>query len=230
MCRPTEPVATLRWPRRGSQVVRQGTANPPFTGSIPVPASRVLPPLTCADAGGGGRRLARRLTVVRILASPEPNGVLGLMPFPGVLFRRLPVGAGWADVATFGSVARGARHRGWDAARPGGRPCESSLLTCSLAWAHDPAKPDVVDLDAHGQISMVELARGVGGSPATLPASACVQLGLPPGVTIAAAAAQLLDATIDPDGPRCRPFRAASYYLRGLVRLDADLRPDASTH
>ena len=95
-----------------------------------------------------------------------------------------------------------------------------------LAWAHDPAKPDVVDLGAHGQVSMVELARGVGGSPATLPAFACVQLGLPPGVTIAAAAAQLLDATIDPDGPRCRSFRAASYYLRGLVRLDADLRPD----
>lgn len=72
---------------------------------------------------------------------------------------------------------------------------------------------------------MVELSRHLGESRATLAASACVQIGLPPGVTIAAAVAALLHATIDPDGPRCRSFRAASYYLRGLARLDADLRP-----
>ena len=96
------------------------------------------------------------------------------------------------------------------------------------AWAHDPAKPDVVDLGQHRDISMVELSRRLGGSQATLAASACAQIGLPPDVTIATAVAELLHATVDPDGPRCRSFRAASYYLCGLARLDADLRPVTS--
>lgn len=91
------------------------------------------------------------------------------------------------------------------------------------AWAHDPTKPDVVDLGHHGDVSMVELSRRLGGSRATLAASACMQIGVPPGVTIATAVAALLHATVDSDGPRCRSFRAASYYLRGLARLDADL-------
>lgn len=96
------------------------------------------------------------------------------------------------------------------------------------AWAHDPAKPDVVDLGLHGDLSMVELSRRLEGSRATLGAAVCAQFGLPPGVTIATAVAALLHATVDPDGPRCRSFRAASYYLRGLARLDADFWPTTS--
>ena len=96
------------------------------------------------------------------------------------------------------------------------------------AWAHDPAKPDVVDLGRHGEVSMVALSRHLGASRSTLAASACLQIGLPRGVTIATAVAELLHATVDPDGPRCRSFRAATYYLRGLARLDADLRPDTA--
>ncbi len=96
------------------------------------------------------------------------------------------------------------------------------------AWALDPAKPDVVDLGEHGNVPMVELSRQLGGSDAMLTASACAQLGVPPGATIATAAAELFHATIDPTGPRCRSFRAASYYLRGLIRLDADLQPATS--
>ena len=93
------------------------------------------------------------------------------------------------------------------------------------AWVDDPVKPDVVDLGQHGAVPIAELSRRLRGSQATLPASACVQLGLPPGVTIAAAVAELLHATVDPGGPRCRSFRAASYYLRGLARLGDDFRP-----
>lgn len=93
------------------------------------------------------------------------------------------------------------------------------------AWAHDPAKPDVVELCQHREVSMVELSRHLGASKATLAASACAQIGLPPGVTIGTAVAELLHATVDPDGPRCRSFRSASYYLRGLTLLDDDLRP-----
>lgn len=94
------------------------------------------------------------------------------------------------------------------------------------AWAHDPAKPDAVDLGQDRKISMVELSRQLSESRSTLAASACVQIGLPPGVSIATAVAELLHATVDEDGPRCRSFRAASYYLVGLARLDADLRYD----
>lgn len=90
------------------------------------------------------------------------------------------------------------------------------------AWADDPAKPDVADLGQHREVPMVELSRRLGESRATLAASACAKIGLPPGVTIATAAAELLHATIDPDGPRCRSFRSACFYLRGLARLDAD--------
>ena len=93
------------------------------------------------------------------------------------------------------------------------------------AWVDEPVKPDVVDLGQHGAVPMVELSRRLRGSQARLAASACVQLGLPPGVTIAAAVAELLHATVDRDGPRCRSFRAASYYLRGLARLGDDFRP-----
>ena len=93
------------------------------------------------------------------------------------------------------------------------------------AWAQDPAKPDVVDLGQHGQVPMVELARRLRGSPARLGAPASVQIGLPSDVSIGTAVAALLQATVDPDGPRCRSLRAASYYLCGLVRLGADFRP-----
>ena len=94
------------------------------------------------------------------------------------------------------------------------------------AWADGPAKPEVVDLGQLGAVSMVELSHRLRGSQATLDTPACMQIGLPPGVTIATAVAALLRATLDPDGPRCRSFRAASYYLRGLAHLDADLWPD----
>lgn len=93
------------------------------------------------------------------------------------------------------------------------------------AWAHDSAKPEVVELGHHGKVPMVELSRRLGASQVTLTASACAHVGLPPDVTIATAVAEPLHATVAPDGPRCRSFRAASDYLRGLARLDAVLRP-----
>lgn len=101
--------------------------------------------------------------------------------------------------------------------------CLDELEDAFREWAHDPAKPDVVDLDRQRQIPMVELARRVQSSQATLDSFACMQIGLPAGVTIATAAATLLHATVHPDGPHCRSFRAASYYLRGLAHINIDL-------
>ncbi|MEX0953254.1 MAG: hypothetical protein WDZ26_05445 [Nitriliruptoraceae bacterium] len=90
------------------------------------------------------------------------------------------------------------------------------------AWAHGTDKPDTVDL-GHRQIPMVELSRRLANSQTTLDRTACIQIGVPDGATMAAATAELLHATIDPDGPRCRSFRAASWYLRGLPSFDVDL-------
>ena len=91
------------------------------------------------------------------------------------------------------------------------------------AWLRGQTKPDVIALEQHRELSMVELSRHLGGSRATLDASEARQIGLTPSATIATAATALLQATVDPRGPRCRSFRAASYYLRGLARLRADL-------
>ena len=97
-----------------------------------------------------------------------------------------------------------------------------------LAWAEDPSKPDVIGIAGYGDVSMADLARRLDGSPSLLPPTACRQLGVPTGVTVGIAAAELLHVTVDPDGPRCRSFRAATYYLRGLIRLDDDLTPVTS--
>lgn len=91
------------------------------------------------------------------------------------------------------------------------------------AWIRGRAKPDVVDLGQHQDLSMVELSRHLAGSREPLDASEARQIGLLPSATIATAAAALLHTTVDPEGPRCRSFRAVSYYLRGLARLDTDL-------
>jgi len=44
-------------------------------------------------------------------------------------------------------------------------------------------------------------------------------LGLPADVTLGAAATALLQACEDPDGPRCRSYRSATYFLIGLALL-----------
>lgn len=94
-----------------------------------------------------------------------------------------------------------------------------------LTWVQDPVKPDIARLSPTRDLPMVELVRQLDGSSTELAPSACTLLGLPAGSTIGTAVAVLLHATMDPLGPRCRSFRSATYYLRRLDRLDADLRP-----
>ena len=48
------------------------------------------------------------------------------------------------------------------------------------------------------------------------------RLGLAHGVSVGRAADRLLWARLAPQGPRCRSFRSASYYLYGLARIDED--------
>lgn len=92
-----------------------------------------------------------------------------------------------------------------------------------LVWAESPEKPDVVELGQRRALLMTTLARRLARSTRPLTPAAALQLGLSPDTTIAVAADELLMATINPDGPRCRSYRAASFFLRGRAQLEADL-------
>ena len=96
-----------------------------------------------------------------------------------------------------------------------------------LDWLHDPVMPEVIAAGRDGEIAMVDLCRDLAGSPTTLSVLDARRIGLSAGATVGTAATALLHATVDPQGPRCRSFRAARYYLRGLANLDTDLLPAA---
>lgn len=97
-----------------------------------------------------------------------------------------------------------------------------------LDWLHDPVMPEVIAHGLHGEVAMVDLCRHLAGSQTKLGVFDARRVGLPSGATIGTAAAALLHSTVDPQGPRCRSFRAARYYLRGLANLDTDLPPATS--
>ncbi|MEX0868186.1 MAG: hypothetical protein WD011_00805 [Nitriliruptoraceae bacterium] len=100
-------------------------------------------------------------------------------------------------------------------------PRLDELEDAFVSWVRGPTKPDLVELGHDRHIAMMALAHQLEESPTDLTESACAEIGLPPGATIAAAVEALLHAVVDPQGPRCRSFRSASYYLRGLALLDA---------
>lgn len=104
-------------------------------------------------------------------------------------------------------------------------PRSAELEDAFIAWIRDPAHPDVVELGRLGRISMVDLTRRLMQSHARLGSASATQLGLCPDTTFAGAASALHHATVDPDGPRCRSFRAAGLYLHGRARLDDDPAP-----
>jgi hypothetical protein len=91
-------------------------------------------------------------------------------------------------------------------------------------WVDSATKPDVLIVGDGGPVA-VPLERALRcllTSTAPLAPAHGDALGLPDDATIATAAALLLHARTDPDGPRCRSFRAASYFLVGQAVLDAD--------
>lgn len=103
-----------------------------------------------------------------------------------------------------------------------GVPHLDELEQVFRAWADDQTHPDVIPAGPHRGMSMTELAHLLGASDATLSAVTSAGLGLSSSTTIGTASSSLLWATVDPDGPRCRSFRAATFFLRGLVLLDAE--------
>ncbi|MFP4148699.1 MAG: hypothetical protein ACLFUG_10705 [Nitriliruptoraceae bacterium] len=94
-------------------------------------------------------------------------------------------------------------------------------------WIQGRARPDIVliDPDRGVQVSLDELLRELRASSTPLGTGYAASLGLPADATVGEAAAALLAARHDVDGPRCRSFRSASYFLNRLppiAAIDAD--------
>lgn len=111
-------------------------------------------------------------------------------------------------------------------AHPGGESASTALHLLEFAfreWVNSDAKPEVL-IVGPGNETAVPLEEALGhlrrSTEALAPA--CGQLlGLGSEASIAAAAESLLRACTDPDGPRCRSFRSATYYLSGAARIKA---------
>jgi len=91
------------------------------------------------------------------------------------------------------------------------------------AWVEGQTKADELVVGTRDPVVVpLELAlRDLATSTQPLAPARGEALGLDDGATIGAAATLLLQACADPDGPRCRSYRSASYYLMGLALLDA---------
>jgi hypothetical protein len=112
-------------------------------------------------------------------------------------------------------------HRPTPSTRPTLPPSLGELETAFIRWLADPVTSDEVRLDGgHGPLlPMRPVLDAVSASTRPLSGEAAATLGMPAGTTIGHAASELRLAVDDPAGPRCRSYRAAAYYLRGLDRI-----------
>jgi hypothetical protein len=107
-----------------------------------------------------------------------------------------------------------------------GSPASQDLLALEAVfrrWVQGRARPEVVLIDPDGgsSVTLEDVLGRLCTSSAPLGAAGAQRLGLGDDATIGHAATELLFARHDPDGPRCRSFRSASYYLYGLARISA---------
>ena len=114
--------------------------------------------------------------------------------------------------------------------RPGTTPTGLEPLEVAFrAWVDGTAKPDTLIVGDWRPVELplvIALERLLDSTAPLAPASGA-PLGLDDDVTIATAAATLLEARIDPEGPHCRSFRAASFYLIDHALLVAEDPSDA---
>lgn len=100
-------------------------------------------------------------------------------------------------------------------------PAVGDLETAFVDWLADPVFANELRLDGCDgpPTPMRQVLDALCSSVRALPAEAAATLGMPAGTTIGHAASELRLAVEHPAGPRCRTYRAAAYYLRGLDRL-----------
>jgi hypothetical protein len=116
-------------------------------------------------------------------------------------------------------------------ATPGARkmavPAADACLEAGFrAWVEGHAKADVIVIGASEPftVPLEDALHRLSMSVQPLGPADGSSLGMPDDVTIGAAATALLHARTDPDGPRCRSFRSATYFLvgRAMLALDED--------
>ena len=98
-------------------------------------------------------------------------------------------------------------------------PRQQALEQAFLAWLAQPTSAEELAPPDGARQPLAEVLGELSLSRRELPAETAAGLGLPDGTTVGHTAAELLLAVKDPAGPRCRSFRAAVYYLRGLERV-----------
>jgi hypothetical protein len=108
------------------------------------------------------------------------------------------------------------------AALPGRAPPAGERLDIDesvfLAWLVDPVMPD--ELPAGPEWSAEPVTHLLGRlslSPQRLTADQAMVVGMPAGTSLGNVAIALLLAVEDPAGPRCRSYRAATYFLQQAV-------------
>jgi hypothetical protein len=111
-------------------------------------------------------------------------------------------------------------------------PVSQDLLALEAVfrrWVQGRSRPEVVliDPDQGSTVTLEEVLGQLRSSSAPLGAAGAQRLGLPDDATVGEAAEELLFARQDADGPRCRSFRSASYYLYGLARISATTETEA---
>ena len=106
-----------------------------------------------------------------------------------------------------------------DGAAPGASL--QDLEAVFLRWLVDPVDADGlrVDGDDRSPRPLRQVMDALAVSHRSLPPEVADRFGLASGTTVGRVATELRRAVEDPDGPRCRSYRSAAYYLRGLDRL-----------
>jgi hypothetical protein len=91
-------------------------------------------------------------------------------------------------------------------------------------WVEGRSRPEMLHLgdDPAVHLPLEQVLRRLTASTEPLWPADGRRLGLAADVRIADAAQRLLHARLDPGGPRCRSFRAASYFLVGLAHITVD--------
>jgi len=107
---------------------------------------------------------------------------------------------------------------------------EHGLLEAAFrSWVEGHAKADLLVVGTRDPVAVPlgPALHRLATSTASLAPAHGAAIGLAEDVTIGAAAAELLQACVDPAGPRCRSYRSATYFLigRALLELDDDMEP-----
>jgi hypothetical protein len=112
-----------------------------------------------------------------------------------------------------------------------GEPSLTVLEDAFRRWVEGRVRPETLSIgrDPAVDLPMELVLRRLTSSTAPLRPTDGRRLGLAADVCVAEAAERLLQARLDPSGPRCRSFRAASYFLVGLARIAVDDPDDEGT-